>query len=56
MSDERSRSQTPSRSAEPVVTESGDRDAEIKQDLNSRETVILYPTEPIKEEIQVTSC
>lgn len=38
-----------------VIGHRSDREAEIKQGLQPGETVILYPTEQIKEGIQVTS-
>jgi HlyD family secretion protein len=38
-----------------VIGHRNDREAEVKQGLNPGETVILYPTEQIKEGIQVTS-
>lgn len=38
-----------------VIGHRSDREAEVKQGLNPGETVILYPTEQIKEGIQVTA-
>ncbi|MBI4785307.1 MAG: HlyD family efflux transporter periplasmic adaptor subunit [Oscillatoriophycideae cyanobacterium NC_groundwater_1537_Pr4_S-0.65um_50_18] len=38
-----------------AVGHRSDRDAEVRQGLNPEETVILYPTEQIKEGIQVSS-
>jgi HlyD family secretion protein len=38
-----------------VIGHRSDREAEVRQGLNQGETVILHPTEQIKEGIQVTS-